>query len=136
MDHPFTASNVNPLIIYFLKKIPIAIGGNRIIVAAAQSAPQSNPIASANFKDWTGKVLAFIPVNINANKNSFHVNIKHKSAVEASPYSDNGSVILKNIPNFEHPSISAASSISFGIAKKNPLVSQTVKGKIHHHIYQ
>ena len=64
-------------------------------MATAQSASQSNPIASANFKDWTGKVLALMPVNINANRNSFQVNIKHRSAVEASPYNDNGSVILK-----------------------------------------
>jgi hypothetical protein len=50
--------------------------------------------------------------------NSFHENLKAKTAAMAKPGMDKGMVIRLNTPNREQPSINADSSRSFGIVSK------------------
>ena len=82
-------------------------------------APQSEVHSPLNFKRPIGSVLKSSEVNIiNANKNSFQIQTVWNIAALAITGPDKGTIILKNIWSFVHPSIVAASSTSFGKSKK------------------
>lgn len=64
-----------------------------------------------------GRVLASGDwVSVYAKENSFHIVTPLYIASVERPGFDNGSITEKNILNLLHPSIAAASSISFGIS--------------------
>ena len=62
--------------------------------------------------------------------NSFHDIKKAKIPAEAMPDLDRGNSICQKACSRVHPSVIATSDIAFGIWRKNPSVSQIVKGTL------
>src|SRR5574342_1044385 len=71
---------------------------------------------------------AGVRVMMPASANSFQEVKKAKIPAAATPGNANGRETLIKAPQWEQPSIWAASSSSLGIARKKPSMSQAVKG--------
>ncbi len=75
-------------------------------------------------------VRTLLRVNSKANMNSFQAKMNEKRDTATTPGAANDKEIRQNAPQREHPSSSAASSISSGRSSKKPLSSQMTKGKL------
>jgi hypothetical protein len=107
------------------------ISGTVIKVEAAAICPHITPLAEIRLLARIGNVKAFLEVITSAMINSFQLNIKTSIAVEAIAGAVSGKMILNNTPNLLHPSMSALSSISAGISKKNERSIQMAKAKLN-----
>src|SRR5262245_2661579 len=96
----------------------------------ADASPKNVSVGEPLVEDETSTimVLGSAPVRMTANKNSFQVVIKAKSATTARPGTMMGKITRSKACKCEQPSMSAASSISFGTSRMKPIMSQTAKG--------
>ena len=78
----------------------------------------------------TGTVRVPTPVRRSANRNSFHVRIRPKTAVAASPARTCGRATRENTRVSELPSTRAASSTSPDSSSKKLFIIQIAKGRL------
>ena len=118
---------------YFWKNITKIIAGIHVINAPAPIWFQEINISAIKSEAPTERFFEFeVGARIRLYKNSFQVPRKVIIELAATPGRAKGKAILKKVCNRELPSILAASSNSFGIVSKNPILIQIVKGS---HIY-
>src|SRR5579862_4175038 len=82
--------------------------------------PVGTPTASVRFVELEMNVIAYT--------NSLMTSEKVKMTTVRIPGIEIGKTMRTSAPKREHPSMSAASSSSCGIALKNPISSQTANG--------
>src|SRR5579871_4772518 len=103
------------------------------ISAPAMISPQKNTSPRTR-SVVTPSVIGFWSVadmNVSAYTNSCKVRVKVKITTVRMAGTDSGTTILMKAPNRLQPSTIAASSISGGIALKNPINSQVQKGMVN-----